>query len=647
MNKLLLKNIVLWCIFSLIVTTLALVPGRSKVPYTSESGETVNILFTHDIHDHYEEHAVTGSDLVLGGYTRLATAIKENKKSNSILVDGGDFSMGSAFQTVFEQSAPSLRVLGALGYDATTLGNHEFDYGSDSLATALSSVADMDCALPDLLVANMPDLSEDTGTKLSAALHSYGAKEYTIVERDGVKIGIFGIVGQSAMSSAYRSTTEFTKETTAAKEAVKALKAEGAELVVCISHSGTSSIALASADEKLANSVDGIDVIISGHSHSITEEPLYVNGTLIVSCGQYAEHLGSLTVVKSRGKWKVGDFHLIDIDDSFAEDADMQNMIDSVITDVNTYYMSYYGYSFDTVLAYSSFDFDTGLAYGNNHYNEPLGQFVCDAQKYAVQKAEGDKYETVDVAICTDASIRGSIDVGDVTAGEVYSVRGIGYGNDGYSGDPVVTFYLSGKELKILCEADASVTDFSAAIQIYMSGITYTYSPKSLFLSRVKDVYIVRDGQQIEVEDKQLYRVSTCLYNLSTFEMVTSVSGGIIKIIPKDKNGNAVSDYDTLVAHTDIDGKTVELKEWLAVAEYASSFPETDGVPQISNYYNRLFSERTELEHGDWVGYFVLIIVLAAVATAIALIVVAAEKRKKKNPNYEMKKARKRFLPLI
>lgn len=613
------------------------------VVYSDADGTTVKILFTHDIHDHFEAHAVTGSSKELGGYARLASAIAGERGENTVLVDAGDFSMGSVFQTVFEQGAPTLRVLGALGYDAVTLGNHEFDYGSDGLAAALLAASARESELPALLVANLADATTDTGTALSAAMRAYGARDCIIIERSGVKIGLFGIVGTNAMSSAYRSTSEFTDEVKAAKAAVKTLKAAGAELIVCLSHSGTSSVSVSSADENLAANVNGIDVIVSGHSHTVIPEPLYVNGTLIVSCGQYAENLGALTLVEDGSGWAVKSYELLAVDSTYSEDADTAGLVTSVLDEVDDEYMSYYGYELDDALAYTDYSFVTGLPYANNHYNEPLARFVCDAQKYAIARAEGGG-EDVDVSIVFDAAIRGTIDSGTVTASEAYSVRGLGYGNDGYSGDPLVTFYLTGKELRYLCEADVSVADFSAAAQIYMSGITYTYNPNALFLARVQDVFIVKNGVETPIEKDKLYRVSTCLYNVSTFSAITSMSAGIIKIVPKDADGNPIEDGNSAVVYTSLDGKTVELKEWLAVAQYAESFPVEDGLPHVSSYYNGLFTQRTSVSTGAAAGYLAVVAVVLAVVAAIAIPVALSVKKRRKTTHCANKRVEKNFL---
>lgn len=331
-------------------------------------------------------------------------------------------------------------------------------------------------------------------------------------------------------------------------------------------------------------------------------------------------------------KWNVADYRLIDIDSSFAEDAKTAAEVEKYLSDVDDNYMSVFGYTLDTVLGTTPFDFSTGLEYDDNHYNEPLGQFICDAQINAVKQSEGENYEPVDVGIVFDAAIRGSIDKGDITVSEAYNTRSIGCGKDNLAGDPLVSFYLSGKELKYLCECDASVAQFSPAAQIYMSGLTYTYSKKSMLLNRVKDVFITSGEEKTAVEANKLYRVTTCLYNLGMFDVVTDATHGLIKIQPKDKSGEVVTDTGSLIVYTEINSQKREVKEWYAVARYIQSFDKNDdGIPQISKHYNNLFSQRTELPHAQAAGWIAAALLLSVLAAIIFLIVFACAKACKKH----------------
>ena len=126
------------------------------------------VLFTHDLHSHLLPSAdEDGGEY--GGYARLMTVIREQRElyPNAILVDAGDFSMGSLFQTAYATSALELRVMGAMGYDVTTFGNHEFDYLPQGLASMLNVAASCGEQVPAIVDANYLPPLEGQGSERS------------------------------------------------------------------------------------------------------------------------------------------------------------------------------------------------------------------------------------------------------------------------------------------------------------------------------------------------------------------------------------------------------------------------------------------------------------------------------------------------
>ena len=224
------------------------------------------ILFTHDTHDHFlpmpdEE----GGEY--GGYTRLATLIQQERAAHpdALVLDAGDFSMGSLFQTIYATEAPELRALGAMGYDATTLGNHEFDYRARGLAEMLNAAVDSGDPVPPIVQANYKPPEEDADTW--AAWDRYGIGDYLILERGGVRYGIFGLMGEEADSNAPMSGMEFEPAADAAERTVASLEEEllsrnAPYFIICLSHSGTDGRGKGE-DYELAKRVDGIDVLLS------------------------------------------------------------------------------------------------------------------------------------------------------------------------------------------------------------------------------------------------------------------------------------------------------------------------------------------------------------------------------------------------
>ena len=123
------------------------------------------------------------------------TAIRQQRAldPNAILVDGGDFAMGSLFQTAYPTAALELRMMGAMGYDATTFGNHEYDYLSSGLTAMLYAALDSGETVPAIVEANF--LPPEEAADVWAAYDAYGVEPYRLLERGGVVYAIIGLSG--------------------------------------------------------------------------------------------------------------------------------------------------------------------------------------------------------------------------------------------------------------------------------------------------------------------------------------------------------------------------------------------------------------------------------------------------------------------
>ena len=302
------------CCALLLTVLLSLTCALPWAGATEASSETT-ILFTHDLHSHFLPQSV-GNGKESGGYARLKSAIDAEKAEHpdALLLDGGDFSIGSLIQTLYTTQAAELRTMGALGYDVTTIGNHEFDHTGVGFAQMLNAAADardacqtallssdsaaweayqdqygpMTLTLPAMVEANYTP-SDDNPDRdyILDAMDRYGVQETLIIERGGITYGIFGLMGVDSHDCAPTSGFTLEDAAEAAERCVKSLEEQGAEFIICLSHSGTSEDPELSEDELLAEAVDGIDMILSGHSHTILPEPMVVNGTYIVSAGPY------------------------------------------------------------------------------------------------------------------------------------------------------------------------------------------------------------------------------------------------------------------------------------------------------------------------------------------------------------------------
>ena len=178
-----LKRIFAILLVALFCATMCIFPCLA-----SDTDNEITVLFTHDLHSHLLPSTNENGVGEYGGYARLMTAIKAQKAidPDAILVDGGDFAMGSLFQTAYPTSAIELRMMGAMGYDATTFGNHEYDYLPEGLKGMLNAAVESGDTLPAIVCGNyLPPVEGQEGydAEIWDAYNAYGVKEYIILER--------------------------------------------------------------------------------------------------------------------------------------------------------------------------------------------------------------------------------------------------------------------------------------------------------------------------------------------------------------------------------------------------------------------------------------------------------------------------------
>lgn len=248
------------------------------------------ILHTNDVHNQLTPQ-VTGKGKGLGGYERREAYINEvvNKhgKENVLLLDAGDFSMGSSLFTIYKGDV-GIELFNVLEYDAVCVGNHELDRGQEELAYRFGK------AKFDVLCANF-DFSE---TPLKGLV-----KPYTIVEKGGKKIGIIGLMLNMRSFSSGKGTKNLTyiNATDVLNTLAKELKTEqNCDLVIALSHCGLYTGREGNpSDEQIAPLTEHVDIIVGGHSHTYMEEMLTVKNkvgkdVLIVQDGAMGEYIGRL-----------------------------------------------------------------------------------------------------------------------------------------------------------------------------------------------------------------------------------------------------------------------------------------------------------------------------------------------------------------
>lgn len=561
------------------------IPSLAESP-AENTGKEMDILFLHDTHSHLESFltVLNGETSEVGGFASIKTLINEAKSENpdTLVLDAGDFSMGTLIQTIYDTEAAELRMLGALEVELTTLGNHEFDYRSAGLAGTLNAAKESGEPIPGMVLCNIDwetmeaeGLSEEQQL-LKDAFDSYGMKDYVVLEKGDVKIAVLGIFGEDSLACAPTCVLKFRNASEAAKETVAEIKAnEDVDMIVCLSHSGTNEDESKSEDDILAKNVPEIDLIISGHTHTTLNEPIQHGDTYIVSCGEYGKYLGDLKMTqKSDGRWEMAEYDLVPISPAIEQDTETSEKIDGFLALVDEQYLSQFGYTQDQVLTTNDYTFDTSADCYDVHTDHNLGNLLSDAFLYAVNTADTGDDTPVSVAIVPSGCIRDTFATGDVTVADVFNAYSLGIGLDGIPGYPLISIYLTGKELKIGAEIDASVSDFMNSARLYTSGMNWSYNPHRLILNKVTDAYFTDENDsRVEIEDDKLYRVVCDLYSGQMLGAVTDTSYGILSIQPKFADGTPIDNIEDAIIT--VDGS--ELKAWAAIASYMETFTDTDG----------------------------------------------------------------------
>ena len=618
MKKFLLKIITAMTVLTSTISTVVYADEEQ----TSNDSSTVRILFTHDLHDHIDSYRVTNTETrepeVIGGYAQLAGTIAANRNDHTVLVDAGDFSMGTFYNALFEKSAPDLSLLGMMGYDATTLGNHEFDYG----VTSLTKMIESSINTPPILCSNLTFGEDEESQALKKAWEDHGGAEYKIID---------SVYYTAAGNNTFPDRIEADKKT------VQKLKEEGAQVIVCLSHSGTNKDPSKSEDEILAEKVDGIDVIVSGHTHTVLTEPIHKNKTWIVSAGCFGKYLGLLDI-NAETKEKIDD-QLIPITAESPVDQTINAKIQEYKTDINENYLKQYGYTMDQSIGYTNFPLTDVYEDYSAFTGNSMADLITDAYVYASKLTTKDTSFTI--GLTAKGIIRSGLVKGDITVGEVYDAVNLGKGNDGLLGYPLIRIYMKGSDLIKVAELDRSVgKDMMVDGQLFFSGMQYHYSDYRFILNHVVDAEIrTNAGFYIPVEKDKLYPVVTNLYIANMLPSVVKKTFNQLDIHTYDASGHEIKDFSDMILYN-ADG--TELKEWQAITRYILDMGKVNGVSEMKAQYQTARVQKNKDKHFSFIRFFqntsafgyriylAIIIVITALLGIIRLITYLIRRQREK-----------------
>ena len=552
-------------------------------------------------------------DQTIGGFARLATLIDQRREARTdegpvLVLDAGDYSMGTAFGGAIRDTGAELQLLSQMGYDATTFGNHDFDLGPDGLGKAID-VAAKAGRLPPLVSSNANFEADDEAlADLQRQVEEGLIRRYIVIERDGVRFGIFGVLGKEAVAFTSGAGGRFVSSTISSrnsKETVEILRnEENVDVVICLSHGGIEKgedgLYSSGDDVHLPEEVPGIDVVIGSHSHVALDQAITVNGrTPVVQAGKYGEYLGELVITLDGDTLTVDSYQLIPVDDTIQGDMAISDEIDKFKHIVTEVMFASRGYSIDQPLAVAPRDLP--IPYDDIAAGDLLANLVTDATRHATK---------ADISFTCNALMRTGLNRGKSgvqTVYDVYAVASIGTGVvDRTAGSTLVTGYFTGQELKNILEFFLAINPASGELFPRVSGLRFRYDPSRPILDAVTTIEVGNfdEGYQaidITGQDDQLFSL-TCPLQVSPFITgIPKLTEGKLSVVAKNRNGEPLkssvealeipgerkSTPDLILSQGSVDRESIvtevendvvqELKEWQAIMDYLVAMPKKSG----------------------------------------------------------------------
>ncbi|MCZ2257567.1 5'-nucleotidase C-terminal domain-containing protein [Sporosarcina sp. G11-34] len=455
----------------------------------------------------------------LENFPYAATAVKELREEykNNLLLNAGDVFSGDLYFNAFEGQA-DLELMNYMGFDAMVFGNHEFDLGSSE--DGHKALSEFVKAAEFPLVAANVDFSKDAlfdSLQTREVVGEYEDGEIyngVVIDVNGEKVGVFGLTTEETPFIASTNEVEFSNYIEEAEAAVAAFEELGVDKIIALTHLGFNDSIVFDNDMELAKQVEGIDIIVGGHTHYTLAEP-YVSTefdapTLIVQANEYAKYLGALDVTFNKdGEVILYQGELLSTEagkTEFAADPEALEILAPYKAKVEQIKNDPIGVD-ALVKLDASRDDDASGKPSIRHSEMNLGNLIAEGLLYSAQQL-ADK-DTV-IALQNGGGIRTSIDEGPITVGDVLKVLPFGNG--------LATVTLTGAEIIEVLEhavsadlrEDGGLKENGGFLQI--AGMKYTYDSSEAVGSRVQEVFVNIDEEFVALNTDENYVVATNIF---------------------------------------------------------------------------------------------------------------------------------------
>lgn len=535
------------------VAVLGLGPGQGLA-----QSDTLVVIHVNDTHSRLVPYGPKDPQGVgkLGGIARAATIVRQIQAMarHSLELHGGDLMVGDFMYTRF-YGVPEIRLLKSLGWDAWTVGNHEFDAGPDFLTSALTEAGVPDDSFA-VISANL-DLSHHSG--LAQRIRPYVVRDY-----GSFRVGIFGLTPPMANTFSRPAPVVVTDPVAAARAVVDSLLGR-CDLILCLSHLGLGD------DQRLAASVAGMAVIVGAHSHTVLTAPVPVvnpdsDTTWIVQAGSHYDYVGSFQLIRSGSRWRLANYQLHPVGEHVPEDpvvkAEVQALKDLLSADPR------YGAVYDEVIGEASVDMDREVGSGREK-DTPIGNLITDALREAAGTA---------VAIDVHGWISDRLWAGPLTRADLFHIAYYGLDPGTGYGFNVVRIGLTGSQLRLGMEYTLRNAPRDADLWPEVSGMKVVYDSRSLLLL-VKEITV--GGAPLRTDS---------VYSVALTDGLAAFLGSA-GLTPVYVEPVGISEYEALVQfvrqHSPIayatEGRIVDL----AVTGVAQKAPEVPaGIELLHNWPN-------------------------------------------------------------
>lgn len=398
------------------------------------------------------------TSFLVGGSATLASYVKKygSGESSTLLLNAGDDFQGSPISTI-TKGASQIQLLNIVRPHAFTLGNHEFDYGRNSLNEVLRA------ATFPVLSANLYDRLTNTSF----------VKPYIIQQVGNLKIGIIGLMTTELPTLSIPKNVEQLEVQSLSgtvNNLIPVLKKSNVDLIVALTHQGVFE------DSVLATQCPDLDVIVGGHSHTPLFKPKNVNGILIVQAGSRGRWLGKVDLIVDSQKDTVVQVNA-ELIECRTADIVPDPVVDAKVNELEQLADK----SLNEVIAEATVDLKRG---GNVESN--IGNWISDVMR---------AYAKTDIAFQNSGGIRKDLLAGNITVRDFWEISPFG--------NTLVTFAVDGKTVRAMIEHQLSLTDDFCQL----SGLTYVYTVKG----GEKKLHNVKVGTQLLDENKQ-YTIVTNNY---------------------------------------------------------------------------------------------------------------------------------------